>query len=299
MAVSPMKIPPTINNRQRRGFSLIEIMVAVTLLAVITVGLLAMFYHTQRAFRLGAGQVDTLEAGRTTMQLLSHDLQEMYPSHIPEVLNFQTGPSGNAARLDMVLPGTGGLERTNLLQDISFLARRGDEWIGVTYRVAHINRGAGTLYRAVISTNPAVQDVRFAGRRPEWEVVSNLFNTIITGTPDAAKGNELVETDNRFHRVADGVVHLRVRGAYDEVGRVFAEPASGVYVFTNGVPAYIDVELAILDPKAVAQFQARPNDTAARDYVSGQAHRLHLFTQRIHIRAHRSQFDLFDLNRTF
>jgi hypothetical protein len=268
----------------------------VTLLAVITVGLLAMFYHTQRAFRLGAGQVDILEAGRTTMQLLSHDLQEMYPAHIPDVLNFQAAPSGNPAWLEMDVSDN--LYRTNVLQDISFLSRRGDEWIGVTYRVAHRNRGAGTLYRAVTSTNPAIQDVRFVGRRPEWEVVSNLFNAITAGTPDAVNGNAQVEDDPKFQRefdrVADGVVHLRVRGAYDDVGRVFAETSSGVYLFTNGVPGYIDVELAILDPKAVALLEARPNDAAARDFVSGQAHRLHLFTQRIHIRAHRSQFDLFD-----
>jgi prepilin-type N-terminal cleavage/methylation domain-containing protein len=284
-----MKIPG--QSSQRRGFSLIEIMVAVTLLAVIMVGLLAMFYHTQRAFRLGAGQVDTLEAGRTTMQLLSHDLQEMYPSHIPEVLNFQAGPSGPAARLDMDLPG--GFYRTNLLQDISFLARRGEEWIAITYRVAHTNFGAGTLYRSVMSTNPT--DQRVTPPLPEWQIISNLFGTITAGTPDDRLGNGLIEDDDRFHRVADGVVHLRVRGAYDDQGRIFPESSPGVYLFTNGVPGYIDIELGILDPKAVAQFETRTTDTAARDYVAGQAHRLHLFTQRIHIRAHRSQFDLFTL----
>jgi prepilin-type N-terminal cleavage/methylation domain-containing protein len=290
MVVSAMKMHRTKRGNRRGGFSLIEIMVAVTLLAVITVGLLAMFYHTQRAFRLGAGQVDTLEAGRTTMQLLSHDLQEMYPSHLPEMLNFQAAPSGNAARLDMDLPD--GLFRTNLLQDLSFLARRGDEWIAVTYRVAHLNRGAGTLYRSVMSTNPAIQP---AGPwTAEWKTVSNLFNTITFGTPDPVNGNASVEDDPNFHRVADGVVHLRVRGAYDDLGRIIPESSSGVYLFTNGVPAYIDVELGILDPKAVAQFEARPNDTAARDYVISHVHQLHIFTQRIHTRAHRSQFELFD-----
>src|SRR5687768_6209067 len=117
-----------------RAFSLIEIMVAVTLLAVITVGLLSMFYHTQKAFRLGAGQVDVLESGRSTLHLLSQDLQEMYPSHVAQVANFEALPIGDA-RLDMDLPG--GNYRTNILQDISFISRRGDEWIGVTYRVNH------------------------------------------------------------------------------------------------------------------------------------------------------------------
>src|SRR5213593_2982544 len=118
------------------AFSLIEIMVAVTLLAVITVGLLSMFYQTQRAFRLGANQVDILESGRATMQLMGQELQEAYPSHIPDVPNFEAAPFGSA-RLDMYL--STGL-RTNLLQDITFLSRRGDEWIGTTYRVDHNNK---------------------------------------------------------------------------------------------------------------------------------------------------------------
>jgi prepilin-type N-terminal cleavage/methylation domain-containing protein len=275
-------------NRHERGFSLIEIMVAVTLLAVITVGLLAMFYHTQRAFRLGAGQVDTLEAGRSTMQLLSRELQEMYPSHLTGVVNFAVAPGNASAGVDMDLPG--GLYRTNVLQDISFLAHRGDEWIGVAYRVAHKNRGAGTLYRSVISTNPSNQRVVIP--EPQWKIVTQLFADISPRTADLTSGNAAIETDLNFHRIADGVVHLRVRGAYDDKGRVFPESAPGVYIFTNGVPAYVDLELGILDPKALAQFDTRL-DASARNYLSGQAYRVHLFNRRVPIRAHRSQFDLF------
>src|SRR5437867_386623 len=90
-------------NSFERAFSLIEIMVAVTLLAVITVGLLAMFYHTQKAFRLGANQVDVLESGRATAQLMSADLQEAYPSYVPSVMNFEAMMNG-VGRLDMFLP---------------------------------------------------------------------------------------------------------------------------------------------------------------------------------------------------
>jgi len=272
----------------KRAFSLIEIMVAVTLLAVITVGLLSMFYHTQKAFRLGAGQVDVLEGGRSTMYLLSRDLQEMYPSHISKVVNFEAVPSGNNARLDMDLPG--GSYRTNLLQDISFISRRGDEWIGVTYRVAHKNRGAGTLYRSVISVNPS--DPAIAPLSAQWIAVSNLFNDIVAGLPNLT-GNAAIESDTNFHRVADGVVHLRVRGAYDNRGRLYPEAAPGVYGFTDEVPAYLDLELAILDPKGLAQFEARTAVPAARSYLAGQVHRVHLFTQRIPIRSSRSPFDLF------
>src|SRR6266581_6128658 len=69
------------------GFSLIEVMVAVSLLAVIIVGLLAMFYQTQRAFRSGIAQVDVLEGGRATLDLISRELQEMTAASDPTITN--------------------------------------------------------------------------------------------------------------------------------------------------------------------------------------------------------------------
>lgn len=285
-----------LNNYLRSGFSLIEIMVAVTLLAVITVGLLSMFYHTQKAFRLGAGQVDTLEAGRATIQLLSQELQEVYPSHINTVGNFAAIPS-TPTRLVMTLPGGG--FRTNTLQDVSFLTRQGDEWVGITYRVHHNNRGAGSLYKAFVTNNPNA-----ALPQLQTAVVENLYTNASGIVPDIT--NHIAPV---FHRVADGVVHLRVR-PYDDRGLLLGTGAytftNGVssytyetntladwYAFTNGVPAFVDLELAILDPKGVSQFGTRLAPADAWTYLEGQAHRVQLFTKRIPVRAHRSEFDLF------
>ena len=70
------------------AFSLVEVMVAVGLLAFIIVGLLAMFYQTQRAFRSSATQTDVLEAGRAAMQIIRQDLQDMHAAGHPFVTNF-------------------------------------------------------------------------------------------------------------------------------------------------------------------------------------------------------------------
>ena len=75
------------NNPPNRAFSLIEIMVAVSLLAVIIVGLLAMFYQVQRAFRAGTAQSDIMEGGRATMSLIVRDLQDMAPSNLQFATN--------------------------------------------------------------------------------------------------------------------------------------------------------------------------------------------------------------------
>src|ERR1051326_5461060 len=66
------------NNRScQRGLSLLEMLVAVGLLAVIIIGLVAMFNQTQKTLDRGVAQVDILENGRAVMLLLERELQGM------------------------------------------------------------------------------------------------------------------------------------------------------------------------------------------------------------------------------
>jgi len=281
----------------RQAFSLIEIMVAVTLLTVITVGLLAMFYHTQRAFRLGTSQVDVLEGGRATLRMVALDLQEMYPSRSDTVTNFHAVPSG-ALRIDMLLPNDVVME--NLLQDVTFLTRRGNEWTATSYRVHHAN-GAGTLYRAVVSTNLAamVIDPRVTPISQRLTVANLMSNAMQSFTPPYSITNT-PPGGIIFDRIADGVVHFRVH-AYDNKGlrlvqtnSVYAHDWNEIYSFTNWVPEYVELELGILDPKAMKQFQAREDvPLKAQDYLTKQGYRTHVFHQRVQIRSRREEFDLF------
>ena len=277
----------------RRAFSLIEIMVAVTLLTVITVGLLAMFYHTQRAFRIGTSQVDVLEGGRATLRMVALDLQEMYPSRIDLVRNFQAEPT--RASIRMPLPG--GDEMTNLLQDVAFLTRRGNEWSAISYRVAHVN-GAGTLYRAVLSTNIGIVLTNTTGKvADQRKAVSDLFG-LVTQPATTAEIVERVKLP--FDRIADGVVHFRVH-AYNNRGIRFDDTNSSIVLgrfnqvwFTNWVPEYVELEMAILDPKAMEQMRARKDRApVAEDYLERQGYRTHFFHQRVQIRSRREEFDLF------
>ena len=281
-----------------KAFSLVEIMVAVTLLSFITVGLLAMFYHTQRAFRVGTSQVDVLEGGRATLRLLAMDLQEMYPSRIDHVVNLEAVPASGFR----YMPLANGAALTNLFQDVAFLTRKGDEWFATSYRVDHIN-GAGTLYRCVISTNMAslfmitnASDRASITTFKQVEMVSNLFWAVTRpAVPNITNASNLT-----FDRVADGVVHFRIH-AYDDRGirlvetnTPYARQWNDVYHFTNWVPEYVDIELAILDPKGMEQHRAREGVPAnAETYLERQGYRTHMFHQRVPIRSRREEFDLF------
>jgi type II secretory pathway component PulJ len=282
----------------REAFSLIEIMVAVTLLTVITVGLLAMFYHTQRAFRIGTSQVDVLEGGRAALRIIALDLQEMYPSRDDNVTNFQAMPSGGA-RISMSLPDNNVMD--NLIQDVAFLTRRGNEWFATSYRVDHAN-GAGTLYRAVVRTDlSAIRTNRNLTPIDQRLAVSNAFAKVtqrfvapysITNPPPAS--------GLAFDRIADGIVHLQMH-AYNDRGIRLNTNSTQVpafrfdnFWFTNWVPEYIEVELGVLDPKGMTQFRAREGvPGTAQTYLEGQGYRTHFFHERVQIRSRREEFDVF------
>jgi prepilin-type N-terminal cleavage/methylation domain-containing protein len=282
-----------------RAFSLIEIMVAVTLLTVITVGLLAMFYHTQRAFKIGTSQVDVLEGGRAALRIIALDLQEMYPSRDNNVTNFHAMPS-SGARISMPLPDNQVMN--NLIQDVAFLTRRGNEWFATAYRVDHAN-GAGTLYRAVVRTDLAlIRTNQTLTPTNQLLAVSNAFARVtqrfvapysITNTPP--------DSGVTFDRIADGIVHFRMHAYNDRGIRLNTNSAmfpNGFerFWFTNWVPEYIEVELGFLDPKGMTQFRAREGvSDNARRYLEGQGYRTHVFHERVQIRSRREEFDIFAL----
>jgi prepilin-type N-terminal cleavage/methylation domain-containing protein len=91
------------------AFSLIEILVTVTLLSVIVLGLMVMFNQTQLAFRSSMTQTDVLESGRAVMDLLARELEQLVPANLDHATNFYARyippPAGPANPLIQELPG--------------------------------------------------------------------------------------------------------------------------------------------------------------------------------------------------
>ncbi|MEY2409328.1 MAG: hypothetical protein QOF48_1998 [Verrucomicrobiota bacterium] len=274
---------------RRAGFSLIEIMVAVSLLAVIIVGLLAMFYQVQRAFRAGTTQSDVMEGGRATMGLISREMQEISATYLDGVTNLFVVLAGGSAPYRQSL--LNGERRDNILQDFAFVRRVNDEWIGTAYRFSNAVTGVGTLYRYVtnsLTSNPA-------------DLSTNVCtNGIVSGFPGIPNTN--------FHPVLDGVVHFSVE-VFDTNGNRYPyfprDPAPyvvsgnttiGYRFVSNALPAFIDLELAVLEPVTLEKFKYRsetgtPNDLMrAQRYLDDKTSRMHVFRQRIPIRAAGADF---------
>ena len=257
----------------RRAMSLIEIMVAMALLTVIMLGLFSAFYHTQRALKMSGSQTDVLEGGRATLSLLVRELQEMAASHESNCLNLMIStPTGGG--LDVPVPGD--VERqTNVLQDAFFMIRDNDVWSGISYFITIKGEGVGTLWRQTAATNRLTN----ANCR-----LADLY----AATTNAPVG-----------RVADGIVHISVR-AFDVNGMEYAPGKfytastnivvqnDGLEFYNETLPAWIDVELGIVDPQVYRQFKnISPTSPAGGvNFLRSQAGKMYLFRQRINIRNH-------------
>jgi Tfp pilus assembly protein PilV len=264
----------------------LEIMVAVALLAVIIIGLLAMFYQVQRAFRAGTAQVDVMEGGRAAISMLMREMQEAAAADLLEVTNLVIVPSYLRTPTSQTL--SSGEVHDNILHDLCFLQRRNDEWTGVAYRLTNAISGVGTLVRYSWSW-PKVSN-------PTWMDDSNrMMSAVVCSQPPNPPGNI------SHSLVLDGVVHFQVE-AYDANGilyRDYPDPlpkdddlwfdeANDVFAFmSTNLPAHLDLELRVLEPAALARFRAREqtNPGERLNYLDRQIGRTHVFRQRIPVRA--------------
>lgn len=212
----------TVSAHRRSAFSLIEVLIVMSLLSVIVLGLMAMFNQTQRAFRLGMSQTDILESGRMVSDLTARELEQVTPSYMNRT-NVGSASIGGISDyapnvftetvnvFQQALPGTTGVYRTNILTDLFFVTRQNQTWTGIGYFV-RTNRvddpqfpafGAGplgTLYRFETNMSAA----RFAVN-PE-----GLFAGFLL-----ARNGDL--TNYGISKVLNGVVHFHSR-QYDPSG---------------------------------------------------------------------------------
>jgi hypothetical protein len=261
------------------AFSLIELMIAIALLSLIVLGLLSMFTQTQRAFRDSMKQTDVQEAGRIAMDMLVRELEQITPSEIPGTVNFFTEVDevyfGKKPMLQDLPGNPAGQQRTNLVQHFFFMSKVNQGYIGTGYQVIpdYPNGGVGSLYRYTSNTTKYLAPTLF-----------RTFANLPAG----------------MTKIADGVVHFRVV-PFDTNGIILSPSTivTNTYMFydpivpdqlsiwfsNNAVPAYLQMELAVLEPHILDRFRAMaPNTEAQKVYLSNHVGQVHLFRQRIPVR---------------
>lgn len=278
----------------RRGFSIVEVVVVVGLMSFIVLGLVIMFGQTQRAYKLGTTQVDVLEGGRATIDMMGRELAVIMPSRGSNVVNFYADIPF-AGPLVQVLPGAKPINRVNSIYDLYFLTRDNQTWTGIGYQIANRASGVGTLYR--------YEQTMPVSRSPQ-----RMFNNFYYNYSDTAGPNKIATNLNALEdkqlnlsisRVVDGVVHFRVR-AYDVNGIWITNEFSSNISLTNStlipgeiryfgtysnlVPAAVELELGILENAVLAKAKAISDLTRRYDYLTNQASKVHLFRLRVPVR---------------
>ena len=283
---------------KRDAFSLVEVMVVVSLLSLIVLALMAVFSSTQRAFRAAVTQTDVLEGSRAAMDLMAADLRAMTPSYGVSngAVNFAvTNNYSYSLPLIQSLPGTT-RARSNLLQEVFILNHLNNGWWGVGYAIKTNSSGNPnipgnlySLYRLQYPTTPT--------NDPTSLFTNQMFR------------NFFVNPTNGGSHLLDGVVHFVVR-AYDLNGNWLTNgyPSGqtnklkntsarfyrltsggvrngecGVLMNSNAVPAAVELQLGVLEDRTLQHAEALPTTTARTNYLWDKSGNVHLFRQRVTI----------------
>ncbi len=244
--MKPTLQPMSRLGRIRRAFTVVELLVTVSILSVIVLTLYKVFDQTQRALHSNVNQTDVLESARAAMELITRELQGMAPSGVGAVndtansklpvwskLYYQTNfyVTNNASQLVWTVNSLGGTTplRTNSVQDFFFFTRYGNDVSGIGYRVypassnSAIAGFAGTLFRYEANLSYFAKQPDFDKRSVTnlarfFLLTNNLCYGFLRARPFSEAGvPDLLDPVN-FARVIDGVVHLSVT-AYDAKGR--------------------------------------------------------------------------------
>lgn len=279
---------------QPRGFSLVEVLVVVSLLSLIVLALMTVFNSTQSAFRSGVTQTDVLEGGRAAMDLMVSDVKLMTPSDNQSntAVNFFTTNNLYAyTPLVQALPGSNA-QRTNLLNYFFVLGRQNTMWTGVGYIVNTANTtSTGPLYplyrfyaQTNIQNNPETlfNDFFYAVLGAQWTNMSHVIDGVVDLRVHAFDVNGYQMTNTYPYEAGQYATNQNVQFFPSQWGE------TGFYFFSNAVPASVEVQMSVLEDRPLARAESLAGtgpglSLGQSNYLAQEAGQVHVFRQRVTI----------------
>ena len=279
MNLRASSLPP----RARRAVTILELMVAVSLISFIILALYQMFDRTQAQMRKAVREVDKFEGGRSAAELIQRDISQMTAGRVPLAANFYASTNRLYATVgwsDGAFAMTNNVTNVvqqNILHELFFVsfdpAATPLNWQGISYRVADPNdpqvvatNGLGTLWR--------------------WTTNANRFSTNLHWRVAG-----LLPGPQYFQRVADNILHFRVTaitngGALgDSLISVPAGPNVGALLTNTMLPGHVEVELGYVDGRTAERARGfLPNTNAMRAYLSTNLDAVQMFRLHVPIR---------------
>ena len=199
------------------------------------------------------------------------------------------------------------------------LTRENQTWTGIGYCV-RTNDSAGGLQ--LPETGPASHQIGVGSLYRFTQPINFLQNNGVSGDPFQPGSNFLAACSSGktiiSNRICDGVVHFRFRmfatngfpifcdggtnacfhtnavtSGYSIVKPAATRPNSaypdgmeGCCFWSNAVPAYIEFELGILEPRILARYNSIGDPAARLRYLQREdiSTRVHVFRQRVPVR---------------
>jgi prepilin-type N-terminal cleavage/methylation domain-containing protein len=319
-----------------RGFTVTELMVAVSLMSLIVFALYAMFNQTQKAMRANEAQVDSTERGRSVLELVSREIESARAGIQGNVTNLwlTTAPGTKKIQGDQPNASLTVVPRTNVFDNIFYLTKASKAWKGVGYTVltttnvgdrelvTPVNGALGTLYRY------ETPEDRVEYGHPS----TNLFKYFL-GLSPLISG--VAPPVTNFNQIAEGIVHFKLL-PYDTQGRIMAfnstnldsnyriyrtladgtkmgagfltagvtngaqatvtlrqaflgdETETMASFRSNALPAYLELELGVLEPDTMRQYRQMVKDglqTQADQFVARRINKVQIFRKRIPLRS--------------
>jgi prepilin-type N-terminal cleavage/methylation domain-containing protein len=326
--------------RDQRAFSLIEVLLAVSIMSVIVFGLFSMFNQTQKALLATSKQVDILGSGRVAIDLLVDDIQQAQAPGLPLLSVLSPG----TAELPHML---GTVERrfqyqpilqkridhtpqmpslwTNILQNVFFLTQSNQNWVAKGFFFSPNNSlvaspdtvslGFGTLFRFA-APNADLQQANPAQRFfPKRRLTHGLLNNLWEQYNQVQTVDLTQVTNPVFNATVspliEGVVHFKLQPidsdgrpmlyytnynaassainlAYPQTILEREETSVGVLLgqtryrfYGDSLPAFMELELGVLDPEVLVRVKSMPNLDAARQFLEDKPEAVHLFRRMI------------------
>jgi len=294
-----------------KAFSMVELLVAMTLLSLIVLALMAVFSNTETAFRASVTQSDIFEGGRAAMDMMANDLRAMTPSYgnYNTNNNFYPGTSvsSNAVNfftldnsyadcsylngtllyqpLQQSLPGSSAL-RANVLNYFFMLGRENTKWTGVGYIVNATNVSPlYPLYRFYAETNISTPPVTLywafvnAVNQGQWTNMSHVMDGVVhmTVRPYNQNGNWMTNYFQWINNNSEKITNQNAVFFPQYWGEV------GTFTFSNAVPAAVELQLGVIEDRTQQRSLSLPSGTVQSNYLSGQAGHVEVFRQRVTI----------------
>jgi prepilin-type N-terminal cleavage/methylation domain-containing protein len=273
----------------RSAFSLIEVLVVVSLLSLIVFALMTVFNSTQAAFRASVSQTDVLEGGRAAVDLIASDLRQITPSggtnngavnFFSADNNYDPAALGYSPMIQN-LPG-GSVARTNYLNYFFLLGRENTKWIGIGYAVDATNPAPlYPLYRFYQETNISASPLglyqNFVNTiyNNQWTNLSHVIDGVVNLVVQPNDNNGYPMTNNYQYNSGQFTLYTNV---------AFFTLPNRFYFFSNTVPAFVELQLGVLEDRPLQRAGSLPFQSIAQsNYLAQQAGRVHIFRQRVTI----------------